>query len=1144
MKEPVQTRLLLGPSGTGKTFQCLEEVRTELRKTPFGPPLIFIAPQQATYQVERQLLADGPLQGYSRLHVLSFEDLALHLLRQLRTEAPRLLGEDGRLMVLRALLAIKRDDLKLFRATARLRGFAQQLSGVLREFQHFQLAPEDLVELSRKIDNVQLQWKLHDLALLLRAYTGWLDGHKIHDADELLGMVAKWLAGSGSGAAHPNTQPPSCTPLHPLRFAALWMDGFAELTPAEMELLSALLPFCDRATLAFNLDAQGEAAVSWVSTWSLVNRTCQDLKNRLLQSPGVELSVDLLSRDHPQTRFAKNNVLKHLEACWAHPREFQESASKSEAALRVFQCATPEAEMRLAARAILRAVRSGARYGEIAVMVRDLERYHASARRIFNRYEIPFFLDRREPIGHHPLLELTRSALRTAAFKWQTEDWFGALKSGLVQEDEASLDRLENEAVARGWNGEDWLLPLKLEHEPQLAQWLEPLRARVVTPFRELETELGSHPSGMLLASALRTFWAKLQVAEQLEQWSASAALQGASLSDAVHKAVWEKVQDWVENLELAFGSHSMSLREWMPILDSGFASQSAGVIPPALDQVLVGAIDRSRNPDLRWIFILGLNEGVFPAPVEDPTLLTGSEREHLTFLGARLGPSVRHRLAREQYLGYIACTRAREQVVLTYALADENDRKLSPSPFLDHLRVLFPKLEVERGDADLSPETGEHVADLIEQLRWNEESNSFIGPIPAAIEKLPLISGLRHRCEQFTTAAGQSPLPVALNEALYGRILETSVSRLEEYASCPFQFFVTSGLRAEERTTFRLDARQRGSFQHEVLSRFHQELKREQKRWRDLDSHEAKKRIAHIVDTLAVEYEEGLLRATEEGQFAAQSLSESLQTFMSTLIEWMPQYQFDPHSVELAFGIEEKPLPAWEVDLGEGHWLSFRGKIDRIDLCGRPGTDEAYCVVIDYKSSLRQLDPVFLAHGIQMQLPAYLSVLRSLKHPEAVFGVKRLIPAGVFFINLRGKYGAGKSRRDVLGNFRKARALAYQHSGRFDLEVLSFLDSRKDSTAGDQFNYRLRLDGTMHRNCREPMESAVFAQLLTNVEGHLIRIGREIYSGNVRPDPFQKGRQKACDKCVCQSICRIDPWRHKFRVLTALAAAPPEEPD
>src|SRR5688572_10058089 len=131
----VQIRFLLGPAGTGKTFRCLEEIRAELKRDPTGPPLLFLAPKQATFQIERQLLADDSLPGYTRLHILSFDRLAEFLLDALGQPPPRLLNDEGRVMVLRALLARHHEQLQLFRASARLPGFALQLSGLLRELQ-------------------------------------------------------------------------------------------------------------------------------------------------------------------------------------------------------------------------------------------------------------------------------------------------------------------------------------------------------------------------------------------------------------------------------------------------------------------------------------------------------------------------------------------------------------------------------------------------------------------------------------------------------------------------------------------------------------------------------------------------------------------------------------------------------------------------------------------------------------------------------------------------------------------------------------------------------------------------------------------------------------------------------------------------
>src|SRR5206468_284958 len=175
-------------------------------------------------------------------------------------------------------------------------------------------------------------------------------------------------------------------------------------------------------------------------------------------------------------------------------------------------------------------------------------------------------------------------------------------------------------------------------------------------------------------------------------------------------------------------------------------------------------------------------------------------------------------------------------------------------------------------------------------------------------------------------------------------------------------------------------------------------------------------------------------------------SLSQSLQDFVETLVEWMSsQYQFDPVEVELPFG-EVEASPAWHLELPGGQKLALYGRIDRIDLW-RPssittsvplvGTNEALCVVVDYKSSPRKLDSVLMAHGLQLQLLAYLSVLRHWPEPEKRFAVQRLIPAGVFYVNLRGRYQRAANRDEALADAAKTRKLAYRHLGRFDLQAL-----------------------------------------------------------------------------------------------------------
>ena len=953
----MRVHFLLGPAGSGKTWRCLEEIRTELKRAPDGPPLLLLAPKQATFQLERQILESPNLAGYSRLQIVSFDRLARWLLETFST-VPELLDDEGRVMVLRALLAREQPALRVFRATARLPGFARQLSQLLREFQRHQLTPTKLARLAERCtESAPLRNKLHDLHHLLRAYHEWLEQSQIQDGDQLLDVATAFLRASPSPIVH-----------RPSLITGLWLDGFAEMTPQELDLLCAILPFCRTATLAFCLDPHAADSQSWLSLWSTVRRTYADCRQRTAALPNCEVSVEELPRNPARSRFRDCATLAQLEANWIAPARALECGdssplsaddlSQSKAGdtpaligasgvrqpdttspsatarntdgensphskvppapylpspiphpLRAAVCANPEAEATLAAREILRHVRGGGRFRECAVILRTLDHHHTALRRVFTRYGIPFFLDRREPVAHHPLAELTRFALRTLAYGWQPDDLFGALKSGLVHDRDEDIDWLENLALAHGWRGAQWLEPLAVPEPKFNLPRAEQLRARLTAPFRKLAEQLGapgsdparststSQPawsetsapqsaignrqsafSGSALAAALRDLWDDLAIESRLQTWDDALAAESDSpnLAPPLHATVLRQMHEWLDNLERAFPARAgdlqspsaasvqteaqdhtsaadggykpparrearppaLPLREWLPILEAGLSSLSVGVIPPALDQVLVGTTDRSRNPELQLALVLGLNEGIFPAPPSPPVLLTDAERDLLAAHDTRLGLDPRAQIAHERYFAYIACTRSRARLVLTCSAADTDGKPLHPSPILAHVQQLFPSLELEKVPTTHDWREAEHTEELLEpilrelaaaragDLQSPSEAKStllvslvtsaqhggckppapaFASPqtpdaIPHSLTSLPALTPVITRWREITAARAIKTLSPSAITKLYGTELSTSVSKLEQFAECPFKFFVAAGLGAEER--------------------------------------------------------------------------------------------------------------------------------------------------------------------------------------------------------------------------------------------------------------------------------------------------------------------------------------------------------
>ena len=341
--------------------------------------------------------------------------------------------------------------------------------------------------------------------------------------------------------------------------------------------------------------------------------------------------------------------------------------------------------------------------------------------------------------------------------------------------------------------------------------------------------------------------------------------------------------------------------------------------------------------------------------------------------------------------------------------------------------------------------------------------------------------------------------------------------------------------MRAGERKIFELDARERGNFQHDVLQVFHERIQAEHRRWRDLTPAEAREKIAGIAQELMPGYHDGLFRESARTLFAAQSMAAALQDFVETIVTWLRnQYEFDPALAEAVFDSRPgAPLPAWNLPLGPdlpGLKLSLHGRIDRVDFWRDPAGETALAVVMDYKSSGKKLDPLLIENGVQLQLLAYLNVLRHWSNPP------------------RGRACAGSPRRRFL--YQSPRLLRQRRHPR-----RSPVPGRPGPPPGLPPHRPLRRrppaparprpgDGPVqipaqarrqpHQGSAEALPPEQFLALLDGVETRLIAMGRRLFAGAAAVDPYRKGAATACDYCDYAPICRIDPWTHPYRRLQA----------
>lgn len=82
-------------------------------------------------------------------------------------------------------------------------------------------------------------------------------------------------------------------------------------------------------------------------------------------------------------------------------------------------------------------------------------------------------------------------------------------------------------------------------------------------------------------------------------------------------------VLDLLDQIAEMMGKERMEFELFAGVLETGLAELKMGLVPPALDQVLVGTMDRTRVSGVKYAFLLGFNEGVVPAQFKEDGILS-----------------------------------------------------------------------------------------------------------------------------------------------------------------------------------------------------------------------------------------------------------------------------------------------------------------------------------------------------------------------------------------------------------------------------------------------------------------------------------------------------------------------------------------
>jgi len=1122
-------RFIQGRAGSGKTTACLQAMAQLSKLEPLGPPLIFLVPEQATFQMERELasLCGG---GTFRVQVLSFQRLANRFLQE--SMNPRvLISEQGKQMVLRRLLQEHGAKMSVLGKAAKQPRFCLQLSSQLRELNNYKITPENLCERAKATEySTVLQGKLRDLGEIAGAYQAYTSDRFI-DPENMLQFLATTLENGGLPAG-----------------TRIWVDGFAGFTMQEFAVLASLAKSASQVELTLCLDHS--RTVNEPEEDELFHPTLDS--RRRLQQLAIQAGVKVLSplnlpSTGQGTRYAQCPPLAYLEAQFNRIplMPYEQNAAN----IKLVTAAGTRAEVEAMARDISRIIREqGWRYADIGVILRDFSHYHDLLAAVFLEYNIPCYIDARHSASHHPLVEFLRSALEAAMSNLGATPVIQLLKSDLFPLERLEADRLENYVRAHGIRGRRWLdkkpwtfrFSLALDDEQDERQE----ESADLAVLNKAKDEFAHYFEPFYLAVAgsgvrevpayCRAIWELLEtIAAQssLQAWAKKQAADGEIYQAAQHRQIWQGVIELVSQAASIWAGQTMSLQEFTQLFFTGLESLTLGLIPAGLDQVVVGSVERSRMPQIKAAYVLGLSEGDFPARLQEEGLFGDEERDLLAAAGMEMAATRRQKLFHEQYLSYIALTRSSDYLWVSYPLADEEGKGKRPSILFKRLQKIFPKNELHfmqnlpdgADDLSLLTEPQKTAAVLLLQANRsikNGQMSSFWATVYNESLQQPQLftamEALWRALSDTNTVPSLSPTTIG---ALYSHPLRSSVSRLEQFARCPFAHFARYGLLLEERLEYRLEAPEVGIFYHAALRQFISRLESDKVCLSTLTDAEVKERMNLVVEELAPRLRSEILISTARMRYLAGKLKDTLGHAAVVLTEQIRRGKFLPVALELPFG--GRNLPAWQL-AAKGVELSLHGQIDRVDLA--ESADQAYLRVIDYKTNPQDLKLSDVWHGLALQLLAYQAVVLE---QAAQFTDLPVMAAGVFY------FGIQQSMERVPNP-----PIAVQSKEiESQLDGLVLADSLVLKLLGGTELLRrveLKNDGTFTKTSRVADQQQM-SELLNWLRNKLLELAGKILAGDAAAQPYRKPNgQRACSFCPYLALCRFDPTAagNSYRLL------------
>ena len=1088
-------QIIYGRAGSGKSQYCFENISEQLKSNK----IYIITPEQFSYTAEKKLMDVIETTSVFNAEVVTFNRMAYRVMQEVGFANKINLTKCGKSMLIYDILNRNRKNLKFLGKTNEN---IDVVSRSITELKKHGITVEMLRDELEKQEDEYLKLKLQDIILIYQEFQNNII-QKYIDENDTLTILAKYIDKVNS-----------------LRDAIIYIDEFAGFTKQEYDIILKLLKCTKVVNITACIDEIEEATMPEKDVFYSNKITVNKLIN-LVKENNIDVKEPIYMN---KTYRFKNKELEHLEKnIYAVPyKKYNENNEN----INIFLADNQYKEIEYVAKNILKLVRdNNYRYNNISVITKNVDTYSSLIKAIFNKYNIPVFIDEKKDISQNIIVKYLISLLDIFTKNWSYESIFNYLKTGLNDIDEEEIYKLENYCTKWGitgskWYRSDWNYGINEETKEEIDRFNK-LRQDITKPLINFKENVMKNKTVKELTKLLYEFLIEMNIDKKIEEKIETLEDIGLIELANEYKVSFKNIMNVFDEMVLIFQDEKITFDRYIEILKIGLKNTGLGKIPATQDQVIIGDIDRSRSHKVKAIFLIGLNDGIFPSINKNEGFFNDVDRQKLKENNIELAKGTMEQIYDDNFNIYKAFTTAENNIFLSYSSLGADGTALRPSIFISKIKKFFPNLieksdNIENNDIILTKETTFDL--LIEKLSkfyrgevidnlWFEIYNYYIQDNNWKAKLGKSLMGLKY-----------TNIPEDINikniNNLYGDILHTTISRLEKYRSCPFSFYLQYGLKLHEKETFTIGNIDTGIFMHDVIDEFFNIIRSEKINIKEISDEELDNIVKSIINNKLNMDKNYKLRGSAKFKVLTNRLIKVISLSIKYIVDGLKNSDFEVigNEVEFKTGKDYKPI---EMELDNGKKVEITGKIDRVDL-GKT-IDGKYVRIIDYKSSVKDIDLNEVISGIQLQLLTYL---------DATCEENSFTPAGVLYFGLIDQI-INKNKPLTDEQIEAELKKKFKMNGIIlaNINIVKMMDKKLETKYSEVLPVYIDKDGNISKSKSNVLSKEQFYMLQKHVKKIIRQIAKEIYNGKIDLKPYFniKSKTNPCRYCEYKSICQFD---------------------